>query len=495
MALTDNILAYWNLNDNGSGGVSLVDSTGNSNTLTNSNNVTSGLGIIAGGAVFNGTNNLANINFTPAVDAYSISIWVNNSVITGGNPTVCGSNNNQWGIYYDSSTGYNLTGFYPYNISLYQPVQTNTWYHYALVVDNINNVVSGYINGQLINTDTAQNIPLSAIVLGAQGFNYPNVGQFINGTIDEVGIWSRALSAIEIFDLYNGGQGITYPFVPSVYFNAAVNGNLSTLGNWWQDSGFTIPAVSLPTSTDPVVISATVTIGTGTYGLASINANIGSAVTINASSIIIYGGINSGTLVGITSLYNFASNAGTITGNTTLHNSSTNSGTITGNATLRNSSTNSGTITGNANIYYDGGSGTKPIGGIVDGSITYVGWPIKKMWFSSVASGTFNGSYSDVTNWWADSQLTIPAGVLPAVESDIVIVSFMYSAPSDPVVNSITIPSGGSTGFFAMTATNGVYIIGGQTSGTTFYTSGGSVGEEPVGLISRLLNLPWFINI
>lgn len=33
-----------------------------------------------------------------------------------------------------------------------------------------------------------------------------------NGVIDEVGIWSRALTADEISELYNSGNGLTYPF-------------------------------------------------------------------------------------------------------------------------------------------------------------------------------------------------------------------------------------------------------------------------------------------
>jgi hypothetical protein len=57
MALTDSILAYWNLNNDGSGGVSLVDSTGNGYTLTNTD-VTLGTGIIGGDGVFNGSSSV-----------------------------------------------------------------------------------------------------------------------------------------------------------------------------------------------------------------------------------------------------------------------------------------------------------------------------------------------------------------------------------------------------------------------------------------------------
>ena len=32
------------------------------------------------------------------------------------------------------------------------------------------------------------------------------------GEIDELGIWSRVLTADEVTELWNGGAGITYPF-------------------------------------------------------------------------------------------------------------------------------------------------------------------------------------------------------------------------------------------------------------------------------------------
>jgi len=38
---------------------------------------------------------------------------------------------------------------------------------------------------------------------------------FMNGTIDEVGFWSRALSATEVGQLYNGGSGLAWPLTVS----------------------------------------------------------------------------------------------------------------------------------------------------------------------------------------------------------------------------------------------------------------------------------------
>jgi hypothetical protein len=35
---------------------------------------------------------------------------------------------------------------------------------------------------------------------------------YLNGKIDEVGIWNDALTATEVNSLYNGGLGLSYPF-------------------------------------------------------------------------------------------------------------------------------------------------------------------------------------------------------------------------------------------------------------------------------------------
>ena len=40
----------------------------------------------------------------------------------------------------------------------------------------------------------------------------------------------------------------------TLYFNGAVDNNWNTLGNWWTNSGLSIQATSLPSSSDSVII-------------------------------------------------------------------------------------------------------------------------------------------------------------------------------------------------------------------------------------------------
>lgn len=87
---------------------------------------------------------------------------------------------------------------------------SGTWYH-AVVTVNSSGVAKIYING---TDDTASGG--TSQTSGLQFASYFNIGNsdyynanYFNGSIDEVGIWSKALSTTEISDLYNSGNGQT----------------------------------------------------------------------------------------------------------------------------------------------------------------------------------------------------------------------------------------------------------------------------------------------
>jgi len=80
------------------------------------------------------------------------------------------------------------------------------WHHVIL----INNAGIGYIyidnnieDNDIVNFNDVNN----DFSFGMRGTLYD---EFFDGFIDEVGIWSRALSSSEIYDLYNDGNGLPY---------------------------------------------------------------------------------------------------------------------------------------------------------------------------------------------------------------------------------------------------------------------------------------------
>jgi hypothetical protein len=79
----------------------------------------------------------------------------------------------------------------------------NTWHHVVMSFSTgVTNGTTLYVDGvaKLTTTMTINN--QSVNVVAGDG-SYPSAGQNFNGSIDDVRIWNRALSAIEVTALYN----------------------------------------------------------------------------------------------------------------------------------------------------------------------------------------------------------------------------------------------------------------------------------------------------
>jgi hypothetical protein len=135
-----------------------------------------------------------------------------------------------------------------------------------------------------------------------------------------------------------------YSYAATLYFDGRVSGDWNSLSNWWTDSGLTSQALSLPSSSDDVIISATVSSNTGVA--ASVNS-----LVFNDGGSSYYLGINT---------------------------------TVASGATFNGSSYNRGVLTGNAKFNTTYFSGTAPSGGIL--TLTS-----SKQWRGRVA-GTVTGS-------------------------------------------------------------------------------------------------------
>jgi len=84
---------------------------------------------------------------------------------------------------------------------------TATYFHFAVTYTG--GVYQAYIDGSTANS-------ISATIQNAtanDGYIYHrSTGSPVTPQGDEIGFWSRALSAAEITELYNGGAGLQYPF-------------------------------------------------------------------------------------------------------------------------------------------------------------------------------------------------------------------------------------------------------------------------------------------
>lgn len=229
MSLTTNLVSYWKL-DESSGNAS--DSVG-SNTLTNNNSVTYSSGKINNGAVFvrasskslSVTDN-ASLSLTGDL---TISAWVNfASTPSSGNyfgivAKLEGSPNYSYAFYLYNNAGTpeitfqnSTNGTSVTQKGVAWTPTTSTWYHIAAVYTASAGSVSFYINGS--QQGTTQTGLGTSIFDSSSTFYIGRYdgGNYFDGSVDEVGMWSRVLTSGEITSLYNGGVGFTYPFVQTL---------------------------------------------------------------------------------------------------------------------------------------------------------------------------------------------------------------------------------------------------------------------------------------
>lgn len=210
MALSTNLVTYWKL-DESSGNA--ADSVG-SNTATNSN-VTYGTGKINNAAVFNGSNAAFTFTTVPVTgsSSFSVSLWLKGGSLVSGMTALhfgTDASNQAFTVYLDASSkiAANFTGGGG-QVTATTSLSTSVFQMYTVTYDGNN--VRLYVNGTLENTSssyTSANIGTTNKFIG----KYAGSVNWWNGSIDEIGMWSRALSGSEITQLYNSGNGNQYPF-------------------------------------------------------------------------------------------------------------------------------------------------------------------------------------------------------------------------------------------------------------------------------------------
>jgi hypothetical protein len=210
MALTDNLLAFYRLDD-------ISDSSGNNRTLTNNGNVSFAPGKIGNAAVFDGSNFLTSPMTQSGITDFSISAFVNVSD-TSAQWLVSGRNSagDMSGIellIYSQNLYFGANGEY---IISSEQINANEWIHLAGTANGSTYKI--YINANLVATETKVSGSISETRPITIGSNSSGDYGLTTGQIDAVGIWSRALSDAEVAELYNnraGGEVVDGVWVPA----------------------------------------------------------------------------------------------------------------------------------------------------------------------------------------------------------------------------------------------------------------------------------------
>ena len=218
MALTDNLVSYWKMENN----VTDEQSAGNDGTNNGATFVAGNTGF--GQALsFDGTNDYVDFGSTiVGTGAKTVSAWIKwdtvlqtYGIILGNTLGGAGLNaGTSWAIYNNGGTqvihmnlGDGIDGDQAWEVYPALPVNTN-WHHYAMVHNGTD--LRAYVDGVLVDTETngsgnSEAAPSHNFRLGRShnGASFEAYGKFV---IDELAIWNRALTAQEVTDIYNNGS-------------------------------------------------------------------------------------------------------------------------------------------------------------------------------------------------------------------------------------------------------------------------------------------------
>ncbi len=202
MSLLSGLLAFYDFNS------AVTDSSGNGRNLTASGGEAYTTGLV-GQAINAGSP--ARSPFNAGMNwntAWSVSVWLkvpvgasapgfgSRVVVDDGSHTSCQI----------STNGDDLSPSYALQMgsstALYEQAVAAGWRHAVATFDGTN--VRFYVDGALASGPTATSNDTSNKNLTV------NCDNDFTVPVDLLGIWSRALSAVEIADLYHGGAGLSY---------------------------------------------------------------------------------------------------------------------------------------------------------------------------------------------------------------------------------------------------------------------------------------------
>jgi hypothetical protein len=217
--LSNGLVGWWTMDGKNISSTTVSDTSGNGNNGTMVGSPTPTIGKVGQALNFNGTNQYIQLNnstvFENDSSGHSVSFWIYlNSFSKDKYPTIFNIKNNSGGYnaYYISNQGsYEGVSIYNGSASLraagISSAFPGKWNHVAIVFDGVSHTSTSswtvYLNG----------VPKSITTGGAWASHTLNVigddsgsGDYVDGKLDDVRIYNRALSATEVQQLYNMGR-------------------------------------------------------------------------------------------------------------------------------------------------------------------------------------------------------------------------------------------------------------------------------------------------
>jgi hypothetical protein len=164
-----------------------------------------------------------------------------------------------WGLYEDGAVG--TVEFYACQAGTMETlsvsgVPTGVWNHWVGTVSDT--AITVYLNGQeQVSLPFAGGVDYNEtpatwdIVPTIGTYVDDNENEYFNGSVDEVAIWDRALTADEVAQLYNGGTGFSLPIAIKVRPTESMFVPIDTMLEWAAPEGRVVSAYDVWFGTDP----------------------------------------------------------------------------------------------------------------------------------------------------------------------------------------------------------------------------------------------------
>jgi Concanavalin A-like lectin/glucanases superfamily/PEP-CTERM motif len=216
--LTTGLEAYYQFNGNG------LDSSGNGLNLNLVGSPSFGPGLFGQAlSLDNNPSQYATLSANPSAfnfgsSDFTIQVWVNFNTFDGREQTLIekftGANGPGWSLTTPSAGGTsNIVEFYGGGVGVVNSptvsIPTGEWSQ--VIVERSGTTLSIYLDGSLLVSDTSFVGSITSVtnplLIGTRdaqdGRDFA-----VDGKMDEIAIWNRALSTSEIVSLWNGGNGM-----------------------------------------------------------------------------------------------------------------------------------------------------------------------------------------------------------------------------------------------------------------------------------------------
>jgi trimeric autotransporter adhesin len=297
--INDSATYYWRLGEGS--GTTAYDYAG-FNDATVSGGVTRGAsGAIIGDAntasSFNGSSGLAATrSITPPPSSFSIEAWVRTASTTGGKIVGYGNTNSGLSSQYDrhiymDNDGHIWFGAYPGGVRTVHSAATyndNQWHHIVATLSTSSGM-SLYVDALRVGQDTGTTSGENYVGywrIGGDNLNgWPSqpASNYLSGAIDDVAVYSSALSAATIVDHYvDSGRTSPIPPAPADSYGAAVYGDDPSF--YWR----------LGETGGPTAADASAALSPGTYTGSGVTYSQPPAITGSSNTSVSLNGSSGG---------------------------------------------------------------------------------------------------------------------------------------------------------------------------------------------------------